>query len=152
MDLNFDIKGKVEEIVAKLKKDPDLMEKFQNDPIKALESVLGVDLPDEQLKPLVAGVKAKLTASDLGDQLAGLKKLIYGRIPATWKETPAPFWQGGGRFCAAAGFGPRAKPPGEAGGLTKLKCGSASEARRCSGAARGPCGRRARPDRSRRPP
>ena len=76
MDLNFDIKGKVEEIVAKLKKDPDLMEKFQNDPIKALESVLGVDLPDEQLKPLVAGVKAKLTASDLGDKLDGLKKLL----------------------------------------------------------------------------
>ena len=76
MDLNFDIKGKVEEIVAKLKKDPDLMEKFQNDPIKALESVLGVDLPDEQLKPLVACVKAKLTASDLGDKLDGLKKLF----------------------------------------------------------------------------
>ena len=76
MDLNFDIKGKVEEIVAKLKKDPDLMEKFQNDPIKALESVLGVDLPDEKLQPLVTGIKAKLTAGDIGDVLGGLKKLL----------------------------------------------------------------------------
>ncbi len=76
MDLNFDVKAKVEEIAAKLKKDPDLMKKFQSDPIKTLESVLGVDLPDEQLKPLVAGIKAKLTASDLGDKLDGLKKLF----------------------------------------------------------------------------
>lgn len=76
MDLKFDVKAKVEEIAAKLKKDPDLMKKFQSDPVKTLEGVLGVDLPDEQLKPLVAGIKAKLTASDLGDKLDGLKKLF----------------------------------------------------------------------------
>ena len=38
--------------------------------------VTGVDLPDDQLKPLVAGIKAKLAASDLGGALGGLKKLF----------------------------------------------------------------------------
>lgn len=76
MDLNFDVKGKVEEIVKKLQKDPALMKKFQGDPVKTLEGVLGVDLPDEQLKPVVAGIKAKLTAADIGDKLDGLKKLF----------------------------------------------------------------------------
>ena len=76
MDLNFDVKGKVEEIVKKLQKDPALMKKFQSDPVKTLEGVLGVDLPDDQLKPVVAGIKAKLTAADIGDKLDGLKKLF----------------------------------------------------------------------------
>lgn len=76
MDLNFDVKGKVEEIVKKLQKDPALMKKFQGDPVKTLEGVLGVDLPDDQLKPLVAGIQTKLAASNLGDKLGGLKKLL----------------------------------------------------------------------------
>ena len=76
MDLKFDVKEKVEEIVQKLQKDPALLKNFQDDPIKTLERVTGVDLPDEQLKPLIAGIKAKLAASDLGDKLDGLKKLF----------------------------------------------------------------------------
>ena len=76
MELNFDIKAKVEEIVEKLKKDPALLKRFQGDPIKTLEKLLGIDLPDDQLKPLVAGVKAKLAASDIGGALDGLKKLF----------------------------------------------------------------------------
>lgn len=76
MDMKFDVKEKVEEIVEKLQKDPALLKSFQDDPIKTLEKVAGVDLPDEQLKPLVAGIKAKLAASDLGGALDGLKKLF----------------------------------------------------------------------------
>lgn len=76
MDMKFDVKEKVEEIVEKLQKDPALLKSFQDDPIKTLEKVSGVDLPDEQLKPLVAGIKAKLAASDLGSALDGLKKLF----------------------------------------------------------------------------
>lgn len=76
MDMKFDVKEKVEEIVEKLQKDPALLKSFQDDPIKTLEKVSGVDLPDEQLKPLVAGIKAKLAASDLGGALDGLKKLF----------------------------------------------------------------------------
>ncbi|WP_295736792.1 hypothetical protein [uncultured Oscillibacter sp.] len=44
--------------------------------MKTLEELTGVDLPDEQLQPLVTGLKAKLAASDLGEALGGLKKLF----------------------------------------------------------------------------
>ena len=76
MDLKFDVKEKVEEIVQKLQKDPALLKNFQDDPIKTLERVAGVDLPDEQLKPLIAGIKAKLAAAGIGGALDGLKKLF----------------------------------------------------------------------------
>ena len=72
MELNFDLKSKIEEAVKKLQSDPALLQKFQKDPIKAIETLFGVDLPDEQLKPLVAGIQAKLAASDIGSKLEGL--------------------------------------------------------------------------------
>lgn len=74
--MELDIKGKVEEIVEKIKEDPALLAEFQKEPIKAIEKVLDIDLPDEKLQPLVAGVKAKLAAGEIGDVLDGLKKLF----------------------------------------------------------------------------
>lgn len=76
MELNLDLKGKVDEACKKLQSDPSLLKKFQSDPIKAVESVLNIDLPDEQLKPLVSAIQAKLATSDLGDKLKDLKKLF----------------------------------------------------------------------------
>ncbi|NBI68575.1 hypothetical protein D1646_17670 [Pseudoflavonifractor sp. 60] len=76
MDLKFDVKEKIEEAVQKLQKDPALLKRFQSDPVKTVETLLGVDLPDDQLQPLVAGVKTRLAASDLGGKLEGLKKLF----------------------------------------------------------------------------
>lgn len=74
--MELDIKGNVEEIVEKIKEDPALLAEFQKEPIKAIEKVLGIDLPDEKLQPLVAGVKAKLASGEIGDVLDGLKKLF----------------------------------------------------------------------------
>lgn len=74
--MSMDIKAKIEELAAKLRKDPALLKRFQDDPVKTLEELTGVDLPDEQLQPLVTGLKAKLAASDLGEALGGLKKLF----------------------------------------------------------------------------
>lgn len=76
MDLNIDIKAKIDEIVKKLQGDPALLKSFQSDPVKTLEKMTGVNLPDEQLKPLVAGIKAKLGTAQLGNALDGLKKLF----------------------------------------------------------------------------
>ena len=73
--MELDIKGKVEEIVEKIKEDPALLAELQKEPVKAIEKVLGIDLPDEKLQPLVAGVKAKLASGEIGDVLDGLKKL-----------------------------------------------------------------------------
>lgn len=72
----FDVKEKIEELAKKVKDDPALAENFKKDPIKTVEDLLGIDLPDDQLKPLVAGIQAKLAASHVGDKLEGLKKLF----------------------------------------------------------------------------
>ncbi len=63
----MDIKAKVEEILAKVKGDDAFLAKFKEDPIKAVEGVIGVDLPDEQLKGIVEGLKAKLALDKDGD-------------------------------------------------------------------------------------
>lgn len=76
MELNFDLKGKVDEACKKLQNDPALLKKFQSEPIKAVEKLFDIDLPDEQLKPLIGAIQAKLAASDLGDKLKDLKKLF----------------------------------------------------------------------------
>lgn len=74
--MSIDIKAKIDDLTARLQKDPALLQSFQKEPVKTLEGLIGVDLPDDQLQPLVTGVKAKLAASDLGNKLGGLKKLF----------------------------------------------------------------------------
>lgn len=74
--MSIDIKAKIEELAARLQKDPALLQSFQKDPVKTLERLTGVELPEEQLQPLVTGVKAKLAAAGLGGKLEGLKKLF----------------------------------------------------------------------------
>ena len=71
----MDIKAKIDELVKKFQADPALLEQFTKDPVKAIEGLLGVDLPDEAVKSVIDGVKAKLTADSLGgvaDKLKGL--------------------------------------------------------------------------------
>ena len=72
----MDIKAKIEEIADKVKGDKGFAAKFKADPIKAIESVLGVDLPDDQIEKLIDGVKAKLSLDKAGDALGGIKKLF----------------------------------------------------------------------------
>jgi len=71
-----EIKEKIEELVKKVTEDKSLKELFQKDPIKAVEKVLGVDLPDEQVKKIVEGVKAKLTMDQVGGAVDALKGLF----------------------------------------------------------------------------
>lgn len=72
----MDIKEKITELVEKISEDKDLQAQFKKDPIKAVEKLLGVDLPDDVVEKIVDGVKAKLTADKVGDALGALKKLF----------------------------------------------------------------------------
>ena len=72
----MDIKAEINKIVDRIKNDDDLLDKFKKDPIKAVESILGVDLPDEIIEKVVDGVKAKISLDKAGDLLNGLKKLF----------------------------------------------------------------------------
>lgn len=72
----MDIKAKIEELTEKIKNDKDLLTKFQNDPISAVESLLGVDLPNDQIEGIAEGIKAKIKLDGLGDVLGGLGGLF----------------------------------------------------------------------------
>lgn len=72
----MDIKAKIEELVEKVKSDKGFGEEFKQDPVKAVENALGVDIPDGVTDKIVDGVKAKLGADKLGD-IAGKLKGIF---------------------------------------------------------------------------
>lgn len=68
----MDIKAKIDELVDKVKNDKDFGKKFKDSPVKAVEGVIGVDLPDDQIEKVVDGVKAKVKLDDIGDKVGGL--------------------------------------------------------------------------------
>ena len=72
----LDIKEIISELVEKISKDDDLRKQFQKDPIKTVEKLTGMDLPDDLLEKVADGIKAKLTIDDLGDAAKLLKKLF----------------------------------------------------------------------------
>ena len=66
MDVKEVAKTKIEEIVNKVKNDKGFAEKFKKDPVKAVESVIGIDLPDEQINAVITAVKGKIGLDMLG--------------------------------------------------------------------------------------
>ena len=72
------IKEKIDEIVNKVKNDGDFANKFQNNPTKAVEEVIGIDLPDEQINGIIAGVKAKNNINNASDVVNKFKG-IFGK-------------------------------------------------------------------------
>ena len=72
----MDIKAKIEEIVKKIKSDKNLLSNFKADPIKTVENLIGVDLPDDVIEKIVEGVKAKITVDDVKGVLGKLKGIL----------------------------------------------------------------------------
>ena len=72
----MDIKATVEKAVKKLMDNPALLKKFEKEPVKVLEELIGVDLPDDLINPVIDGIKAKITAEKAKDALQGLGKLF----------------------------------------------------------------------------
>lgn len=60
----MDIKAKIEEIVKKITSDKTLFGEFKSNPVKVIEGLIGVDLPDDKIKSIVDGVKAKINLDD----------------------------------------------------------------------------------------
>jgi predicted RNA-binding protein with EMAP domain len=71
-----DIKKKIDEIVDKVKNDKDFAKKFKENPIEAVESVIGVDLPDDKINEIVTAVKTKINIDDSG---------IIGKVTGLFK-------------------------------------------------------------------
>ena len=78
----FDIKKSAGELVDKIKGDKSLAADFKKDPIKTVEKLLGVDLPDEQIKALVEMIKAKLGggAGKLAETAENVKDAVADKL------------------------------------------------------------------------
>ena len=67
------VEEKVKVVIDKAKNDEEFHAELKSDPVKAIEGLLGVDLPDEQAKAVVEAVKAKLNLEKVGE---GIKETV----------------------------------------------------------------------------
>ncbi len=73
----MDIKAQINKVVEEVTKNPDIKGQFEKEPVKAIEKVIGVDLPDDMVMKIIDGVKAKLTmdgVSKAADAIKGIFK------------------------------------------------------------------------------
>ena len=62
--------------MKEIQKNPALLKKFKENPVKVVEELIGIDLPDDQLKQVAELVKAKIDLDKVGDLLGGLGGLF----------------------------------------------------------------------------
>ena len=72
----FDIKETVNDLVGKIQNNPKLLQQFKTEPVKVIETLIGIDLPDDQIEKVVELVKAKIDLDKVGDLLGGLGGLF----------------------------------------------------------------------------
>lgn len=70
----IDAKEMIEQVVAKAKNDPEFMKNLQSDPEKAIESVIGVDIPDGVADQVLTAVKGKVTLDNISGVMNLFKK------------------------------------------------------------------------------
>ena len=74
----MDIQKIITEAVKLLTENEEMLKAFNKNPAKTLESLLGINLPVEQVNAVVAGVKAKLGLDDVLE-MAGKLKGLFGK-------------------------------------------------------------------------
>ena len=67
-----EVLDKVEDVVKELKENDELREQFKEEPVKTLEKLTGLDLPDEKVKKVIDLVEAKIDDADVDEKLAAL--------------------------------------------------------------------------------
>ncbi|MDY5731166.1 MAG: hypothetical protein SPL05_06515 [Eubacteriales bacterium] len=70
----MDIQNLISQVMGALNGNADMMSQFQANPVKAVESILNIDLPDEQINAIITAVKAKIGV----DGIAGIAKGLGG--------------------------------------------------------------------------
>lgn len=71
----MDVKGQINKIVEEISKNPNIKEEFEKEPVKVIEKVIGIDLPDDVVMKIIDGVKTKMTidgVSKAADALKGM--------------------------------------------------------------------------------
>ena len=78
----MDIQKIISDVLAKLEGDDKLVAKFTADPVKTLEGLLNVDLPDDQINAVIDAIKAKLNLNNAAKSASG----ILGAIKNIFKK------------------------------------------------------------------
>ena len=65
----MDLKKEIQKIIEKIQNDKNFAANFKKDPVKAIEKLIGVNLPNDQIDTVVAAVKAKVDFDKIGDML-----------------------------------------------------------------------------------
>lgn len=72
----MDIKEQISKIVEEITKNPSIKAQFEKEPVKVIEKVIGVDLPDDVVMKIIDGVKAKLTVDNVSKAADALKGMF----------------------------------------------------------------------------
>ena len=76
----MDIKNKIEEVIDTIKSDKELGKKFVKEPVKTVEDLLGINLPDEQVKQVIEKIKEKVDFDEIGDKLEDIGEKLEDKI------------------------------------------------------------------------
>ncbi len=71
-----EIKEKIEKIVKEISQNKNLAKEFQKDPIATVKKIIGLQLPDDTIEKVIAGVKTKLTADKAKSVLDGAMSFL----------------------------------------------------------------------------
>lgn len=74
----MDIQKIINEVLEKLQGDEGLLAKFKKEPVKTLEGIIGVDLPDDKIDAVVKGIMAKINLDDIADKAGDLFGALGG--------------------------------------------------------------------------
>ena len=72
----MDIKEKVEAIIEEIKSNPNIKKEFEKEPVKVIEKLIDVDLPDDIVEKIIDGVKAKMNVDNVSKLAGALKDLF----------------------------------------------------------------------------
>lgn len=72
----MNVKDMIERVEEKLKNDDDFKVNLVKDPMKTLENLLGIDIPEDTLKEIMDAVKDKLE----GNTVSGIIKEVEEKI------------------------------------------------------------------------
>ncbi len=72
----MDIKEQISKIVEEVSKNPNIKEQFEKEPVKVVEKIVGIDLPDDVVMKIIDGVKAKLTIDGVSKATDALKGIF----------------------------------------------------------------------------
>lgn len=72
----MDMKEQISKVVEEVSKNPNIKAQFEKEPVKVIEKIIGVDLPDDIVMKIIDGVKAKLTMDNVSKVAGALKGVL----------------------------------------------------------------------------